>query len=89
MVTLEDYREILDDRPVKFTAEEVGYQPAPEGSAMRCASCLHFYRRAIDGFSVCEIFRDEQTDRDGVLPDWRCRFWTVDSEVHPLLEAEP
>lgn len=87
MVSLEKYFDVLDDRPYKFTAKQVGYKEAPEGSQMRCASCLHFFRRAIDDFSVCEIFRDEETDADGVKPHWRCGFWTVDGQVHPLLET--
>lgn len=88
MVSLEKYFDVLDDRPYKFTAKQVGYKAAPEGSQMRCASCLHFFRRAIDDFAVCEIFRDEETDSDGVKPHWRCAFWTVDGQVHPLLEKQ-
>jgi hypothetical protein len=88
MVTLEDYQAVLDDRPFKFTAKQVGYNKAPEGSGMTCSGCLHYYRRAIDGFSVCEIFRSDETDQEGVRPDWRCGFWTLDAQVHPLLEPE-
>jgi hypothetical protein len=88
MVSLDEYLDLLDDRPRKFTAKEVGYQAAPEGSVLRCATCLHFFHRAIDNFSVCEIFRSEETDRNGVKPHWRCGFWTLDGSVHPLLEKE-
>jgi hypothetical protein len=88
MVTLDEYREIVADRPEKFSAEEVGYEEAPEGSALRCAACLHYFRRAIDGFTTCEIFRSEETDTEGVKPDWRCRFYTVDGQVFPLLEEK-
>ena len=88
MVTLEKYFDVLDDRPYKFTAKQVGYMPAPEGSQMRCASCLHFFRRAIDDFAVCEIFRSDESDEKGVQPHWRCGFWTVDGDVHPLLEKQ-
>ena len=90
MITLKRYFEILDNRPYKFDADAVGYQAAPAGSVIRCAGCLHYFRRAIDGFAVCEIFRSEETDRDGVRPDYRCRFQTVDGDVFPLLpEEEP
>ena len=86
MVTLSRYLKVIDDRPYKLNAEQVGYGPAPEGSVLRCNSCVHYFRRAIDGFAVCEIFRDKETDENGVRPDFRCAFWTVDSDVHPLLE---
>ncbi len=84
LATPADYQNILDDRPEKFDEEQVGYGPAPEGSAMRCAACLHYFRRAIDGFAVCEIFRSEKADAEGVLPDWRCVFYTINGTVHPL-----
>jgi len=88
MKTLSDYLELLDDRPKKFSATEVGYEPAPEGSELRCAGCRHYFRRATDGFTTCEIFRSPETDREGVLPDWRCRFFNVDGSVFHLLEAD-
>jgi hypothetical protein len=79
----------VGDRPEKLDAEQVEYGPAPEGSVMRCASCQHLFTRRIDGFNVCEIFRDDESDRIGVRPDWRCKFWTVDGMVFPLLEEPP
>jgi hypothetical protein len=88
-VTLADYEALVEDRPVKFTPEEVGYQPAPQGSAIRCANCFHYWRRSIDGMAVCEIMRSPEVDEYGVRPDWRCRFQTVDGDSHPLLEPEP
>ena len=88
MKTLSDYLELIDDRPKKFSEAEVHYIPAPEGSAIRCAACLHYFRRAIDGFTTCEIMRSDRTDREGVFPDWRCAFQTVDGTVFPLLDAE-
>lgn len=87
-IGLAEMLELYDERPKKFSAEQVGYEVAPEGSAMRCASCLHYYRRATDGFAVCEIFRSEETDEDGVKPDWRCKFWSSDPGQVPLLEEE-
>ncbi len=88
MKTLSEYLELLNDRPKKWSESEVNYLPAPEGSAMRCTACLHYFRRAIDGFSTCEIMRSERTDREGVFPDWRCSFWTVTGDVFPLLDKE-
>lgn len=78
--------ELMLERPQKFTGAEVGYRPAPEGSAMRCGGCWHMYRRATDGFSVCEIFRDNEVDEHGIDPAYRCSFFTVDGDVYPLAE---
>ena len=86
MLTLAEYETIVADRPRKATAEEVEYRVAEAGSPYRCSGCHHYYRRATDGFAVCEIFRSEETDEMGVKPDWRCRFQTVDGDVFPLLE---
>jgi hypothetical protein len=86
LVSLENVRDILHDRPEKFTAEEVGYRAAPAGSAMRCGSCHHMFRRATDSFAVCEIFRDEETDALGIDPAFRCMFWSADGTVRPLAE---
>lgn len=88
MVTIKEYRKVIEDRPYKLNAEQVEYGPAPEGSVFRCNSCIHFFRRSTDSFSVCEIFRDQETDANGVRPDFRCAFWTVDGDVHPLLEED-
>jgi hypothetical protein len=88
MKPIDRYIEIVSDRPVKMDAKEAKYTQAAEGSFLRCAACLHYFRRAIDGFAVCEIFRDEESDREGVLPDWRCQFWTCDGDVFPLLERD-
>jgi hypothetical protein len=86
MITLDEYHELIADRVVKVTPEEVGYEAAPEGSALRCAGCLNYYRRSIDNFAVCQIMRSEETDVRGVHPDWRCQFFTVDDDVFPLYE---
>jgi hypothetical protein len=88
LVTINRYEELLDDRPVKFTEEEVGYGPAPEGSGFTCNSCRHYYRRGVDGFTVCEIMRSERTDVEGVLPDWRCIFQNTDGSVFHFLPSE-
>jgi hypothetical protein len=88
MITLDQYRDMIADRPDKFTPEEVGYDEAPEGSAMRCGVCRNYYRRATDNFAVCQVMRSDETDIDGVLPWWRCQFFTVDDDVFPLYEEE-
>ena len=85
---IDRYLEIISDRPVKMDAKEVDYTLAPEGSVLRCNNCVHFFRRSIDGFSVCEIFRSEESDREGVNPAGRCKFFTSDTQVFPLLPEE-
>lgn len=86
MVTMKRYLEVMSDRPEKLSADDVEYGPAPEGSAMRCSACLHYFRRAIDGFTTCELFRNRETDANGVRPDFRCGFYTLDGQVFPLQE---
>lgn len=84
-VGLDTYREIIADRPHKLTAEQVGYRKADVGEP-QCKGCKHFFERRLDKFGVCEIFRSEQTDEDGINPNWTCQFQTVDMEKFPLLE---
>ena len=86
LVSIEKYAALVADRPDKFTPEEVGYQASPAGSAIRCSTCIHYYHRAIDGLATCEIMRSDETDEEGVRPDWRCQFQTFDGDTHPLLE---
>ena len=84
MPTLNDYRDLVSDRPEKFSAEEVQYRRA-EGKE-RCSRCIHFYERRLDTLGVCEIMRSEETDEKGVLPNWVCDFTTQDGETFPLLQ---
>lgn len=86
LASLDQYHELMLDRPHKLTDEEVGYGPA-EGSEI-CARCLHFYYRAVDGLSTCEIFRSDETDEEGVRPTWKCSFFTTDGEEFPLLKGD-
>ena len=87
MVTLKEYQDLVADRPAKFTREQVGYRKAEEGEP-ECEECLHFFERRLDKFAVCEIFRDNEIDRDGINPKWTCTFHTVDGEKFPLLEKK-
>jgi len=84
--TFKLYERVVEDRPFKLDAEEVGYREA--GTDPACQSCVHFYKRVTDGFGVCEIFRDADTDEVGINPKWTCSFHTVDGEEFPLLEGE-
>jgi len=83
--TREQYEELIQNRPDKFTPEQVDYAPA-NSNKLRCGRCLHFFTRNRDGFHVCEILRSEQIDADGINPFYDCRFFTEDGEHFPLLE---
>ena len=84
MVTLEQYHEILEDRPRKFSAEEVNYSKA-KSDLINCSHCIHFYIRFVDGpFATCEIFRSAQTDKVGVFPHYKCIFQTPAGQSFPL-----
>jgi hypothetical protein len=78
------YERLMQSRPVKFDAEEVSYREA-EGEE-KCQNCQHFFERVIDKFHTCEIFRDEETDKNGVSPNFRCDFFTSNGTDFPLLE---
>lgn len=90
LITLDAYKRLIANRPFKFSAEEVAYHEAKldaqgEGEEF-CANCLHFYTRKLDGYAVCEIFRDgEGDDEEPIKPDWVCAFHTTDGETFPLL----
>jgi hypothetical protein len=82
-LTKEDVFDLILDRPRKFSADEVAYRPALAGSAMRCGACINLYRRATDNFSVCQIMRSEETDDEGVAPNFTCDWWSLDNQVFP------
>lgn len=90
LVTLDAYNRLTANRPYKFSAGEVDYREAQldaqgEGEEF-CGNCLHFYQRKIDGYAVCEIFRDgEGDDEEPIKDNWVCVFHTVDGSVFPLL----
>jgi hypothetical protein len=83
MIEFKEYLELLDDRPKKFTAEEVGFnEEAPEGEPP-CASCVHYYTNLIGEFAVCEILR---LNPEAYIPPFaNCKFWNMDRKDFPLL----
>lgn len=85
--TLEDYETLMGQRIRKFDAEEVGYGPAPEGSAIICAACLHYFHRAIDGLAICEVVRIGEGD-EPIAPNARCQFQTLTGDTFPILAGE-
>ena len=86
MPNLKDYYNMIEDRPRKFDAAEVEYRNAD--SKERCGRCVHFFTRKLDNFAVCEIFRSDETDEDGIDPDYVCNFFTHDGSNFPLLKEE-
>jgi hypothetical protein len=55
MATLSDYKAIIEDRPKKLDASDVDYREG-EGDEI-CGNCIHFYRRVVDEYGVCELLR--------------------------------
>lgn len=80
MVSLDDYRAMMEDRPEKFDEDDVAYREA-EGKE-RCGRCLHFYERKVDSYGVCEILR--LSDDAPIEADHTCDFFTVDGSIFPL-----
>lgn len=79
--TMQDYRQMLEDRPYKFDQHAVDYKRAASGEP-RCDGCLHYFEREIDQYHVCEILRPEP--EQSIMPEFRCRFQTADGEKFPL-----
>lgn len=84
-VSKDTYLRVVENRPFKLDRTEVNYRDA-EGDE-RCDGCQHFYTRKIDGYAVCEIFRDiEKDDELPIKPTYVCDFFTVDGSEFPLLD---
>jgi len=82
-VSKELYDRLIENRPLKLSEEEVSFR-APHDVEEKCSGCIHFFKRALDGFTTCEIFRpanDSSVDPAGV-----CDFFSVDGETFPLLD---
>jgi hypothetical protein len=86
LVTLDAYKRLTANRPYKFSSDEVDYREA--NGEDKCANCMHLYKRVLDSYGVCEIFRDgEGDDEEPIKDDWVCSFHTVDGEEFPLLKS--
>lgn len=84
LVTIDEYRALVEDHPVKFSAEQVGFKKGDDqtDSVNVCGSCFHYYRGMYH--NVCEIFRP--TDGELIAPLDQCKFWSNDGENFPLLD---
>ena len=88
MVSEQRVAEIVDDRPVKLTADEVAFSPTSDNPAQTCGSCFRLYTSPIARRSVCEIYAPDTEDRH-VPPEATCAFWTADGLSHPRLKKKP
>lgn len=84
MKTKADYFALYDERPVKFTAEDVRFTPQTIDS-MPCCSCINWFYSPAMEHSVCQVFRPEGKD-ENVPSIASCMFWTRDNESFPKLE---
>lgn len=84
--TLDDYHEIMEDRPHKLDEAEAGYREA-RGEPHQCKGCIHLYQRYQDHYNVCEIVRPTKGTEEIQL-EFTCRFQTKDGEKFPLLSTE-
>jgi hypothetical protein len=83
-VSFEEYEQLLEDRPQKFTADQVNYREA-EGEE-KCRRCIHFFTQGGgERRNVCEVFRPDNEDVD---PDFVCDFVTQDGKKYPLQKEE-
>jgi hypothetical protein len=81
------YLRVFDSRPFKLDNDEVDYRET-EGE-QRCKNCFHFYERKVDGYAVCEIFRDVKTDDEKpVDPEKTCHFHTHDGDTMSFIEPD-
>ena len=83
MIDMELYQRLLENRPFKFGAEDVGYQ---KGEEHHCDGCIHFFTRKVDGFHVCEIFRPGEEEEESIIANYRCDWWTDDGENFPYIK---
>jgi hypothetical protein len=82
-LTQKEYEELVADRPKKFSPDDVNYREA-DGNQKRCGKCIHFYVRLADRLTTCEIMRSDETDENGVDPEFVCDFFTKDGEEFPM-----
>lgn len=80
--TLDDYEQMLEDRPEKFEPEQVGFKQGGGTMGAGCGACVHFFKGTTR--TVCEIVR--LPDEADIQPTDSCRFYTPDGTAHPLLE---
>lgn len=82
---LDDYLRLIADHPVKFTAEQVAFDPLRGARlGMPCRECIHWFLNPRRSETVCEIFR--HADAHNVEAPGNCRFWTPDGKVFPMLD---
>ena len=81
LTDLEVYEQIMSDRPYKLGSDDVGYRDGED--KYRCGTCIHFFRRVIDAFGVCELVR--LADDEPIEASKVCTYWTDNGKDFPLL----
>lgn len=84
--TLDDYRRLMRDRPVKFSGKEANLRGS-EHPFFNCRHCYHWYESPASGFRVCEVVRPEGA-REEVEPSAVCDFWNVGDGKFPLYRRQ-
>lgn len=83
---MDDYWELLGDRPRKFDQHAANYHRAT--NQYRCDQCTHFFEREIDSYKVCEVVRPvEKGEEQKILPEFTCQFFTRDGKQFPLYKG--
>ena len=85
LVSFDDYLDLLRDRPVKFTAAEVGFKRGGGEGRERCGNCIHWYASPASPRQVCEIYRP--VDDTSVRARDLCQFFTPDGDRYPRLDT--
>ena len=79
LATLAQYKQLMDDRPVKFKPEDVDFREDND-EGYPCAGCVHWYIGPMAQHQVCEVVRPPS---ENVPWNYTCIFWTRDWENHP------
>jgi hypothetical protein len=83
--TFKEYLALCEDRPEKFSAEEVNYRKC-EDVGNECEHCFRFYQQvAGEKRTTCEIFRPD--GEESVEPEYVCDFFSRDGSEYPYHET--
>ena len=82
--TFADYDALFQtERPLKFSADEVGFVFRGIYPKYTCGRCAHFFVNPVSSRAVCEIMR--LPGEQPVPARGSCRFWNTGDGRFPLL----
>ena len=84
LATLAQYKQLMDDRPVKFLPADVDFRE-DNLEGYPCAGCIHWYRGAVMEHDVCEVVRPPN---EQVPALYTCQFWTMNGSDFPKLNGD-